>query len=60
MQDFLSRISTFSPKRLALLADELNSRLEAVEDRQLGAHAGPQLRVDRVAGEDAAVAPAAQ
>lgn len=31
MQDFLSRISNFSPKRLALLADELNSRLEAAE-----------------------------
>ena len=31
MQDFLSRISHFSPKRLALLADELNGRLEALE-----------------------------
>ena len=31
MSDFLARISHFSPKRLALLADELNSRVEQLE-----------------------------
>src|SRR3954471_13986887 len=31
MSDFLARISGFSPKRLALLADELNSRVEQIE-----------------------------
>jgi acyl transferase domain-containing protein len=31
MSDFLERISHFSPKRLALLADDLQSRVEALE-----------------------------
>ena len=31
MSDFLARISHFSPKRLALLADELNSRVVQLE-----------------------------
>lgn len=31
-QDFLTRISHFSPKRLALLADELQRRVEALEE----------------------------
>lgn len=31
MQDFLSRISHFSPKRLALLADELQRRVQTLE-----------------------------
>ncbi|MGD9832287.1 MAG: type I polyketide synthase [Piscinibacter sp.] len=31
MSDFLSRISHFSPKRLALLADELNERVQRLE-----------------------------
>lgn len=34
MQDFLSRISHFSPKRLALLADELQRRVQALEQGQ--------------------------
>ena len=32
MSDFLTRISHFSPKRLALLADELNDRVQSLED----------------------------
>ena len=32
MSDFLSRISNYSPKRLALLADELQRRLDSVEN----------------------------
>ena len=31
MSDFLTRISKLSPQRLALLANELNERLQAVE-----------------------------
>lgn len=31
MSDFLDRIKDLSPKRLALLADELHSRLNAIE-----------------------------
>ena len=34
VQDFLSRISHFSPKRLALLADELQRRVETLEAAQ--------------------------
>ncbi len=34
MQDFLSRISHFSPKRLALLADELQRRVQTLEQAQ--------------------------
>jgi acyl transferase domain-containing protein/acyl carrier protein/predicted O-methyltransferase YrrM len=34
VQDFLSRISNFSQKRLALLADELQRRVEALEAAQ--------------------------
>ena len=34
MQDFLSRISHFSSKRLALLADELQRRVETLEQAQ--------------------------
>ena len=34
MSDFLSRISHFSPKRLALLADELQRRVETLERSQ--------------------------
>jgi len=33
MSEFLERISHFSPKRLALLADELQSRVQALEAR---------------------------
>jgi len=33
VSDFLSRISHFSPKRLALLADELQHRVSALEDQ---------------------------
>ena len=31
MSDFLARISQYSPKRLALLADELNTRVQRLE-----------------------------
>ena len=34
MSDFLSRIAKLSPQRLALLANELNERLEAMEDER--------------------------
>lgn len=34
MSEFLDRISKLSPQRLALLADELNRRLEAAEQRR--------------------------
>lgn len=39
MSDFLERISHFSPKRLALLADDLQSRVQALEEKLAhGAH----------------------
>lgn len=39
MSDFLERISQFSPKRLALLADDLQSRVQALEEKLVhGAH----------------------
>jgi len=31
VSDFLARISQYSPKRLALLADELNTRVQRLE-----------------------------
>ncbi len=36
MSDFLSRIARLSPQRLALLANELNDRLEAMEEDRSG------------------------
>src|SRR5690242_657123 len=36
MSDFLSRIAKLSPQRLALLANELNERLEAMEEDRSG------------------------
>jgi hypothetical protein len=40
-REFLERIATLSPKRLALLAVELQTKLEAAQTAQAAAHKQP-------------------